>query len=229
MVATAVAPMAKANALVAKWKFQTGEFASGDTKRMAVAKQRIPIIYKEATELGVGLPPPPEDILEDPIFSGMDYEYEAEEVEVKSAKGTKAQKAEVSNVERKAVLQEKKAAKSGGKEKAVRVKKEKTMGPCLDGCGAMVGARFFPGHDAKLKAIIVKVERGELDLDDIPEPAQELTKFTKGEVITEESKVKGEDGKMKVVKTKIQTRICVAAPVKLPGRENFTVTDREPE
>lgn len=43
--------------------------------------------------------------------------------------------------------------------KAAKAPKESKMGPCLDGCGAMVKrpTNFVPGHDAKFKSILLKV------------------------------------------------------------------------
>jgi hypothetical protein len=56
----------------------------------------------------------------------------------------------------------------------VRTLKAKRPQPCLCGCGQVVmsGRNFLPGHDAKLKSVLLKVEKGELDESAIPEQAK---------------------------------------------------------
>lgn len=58
----------------------------------------------------------------------------------------------------------------------VRTLKAKRPQPCLCGCGRVVmsGRNFLPGHDAKLKSVLLKVERGELDESAIPEQAKAI-------------------------------------------------------
>lgn len=104
------------------------------------------------------------------------------------------------------------------KAKVARVKKEKVLVACLDGCGAMVGGNFKMGHDAKLKSLILKIERGEEEIGAIPTIAQGLVTFKKGDV---EKNIK--DGK--TVST-TQLYICTKAPVRFPGRE-MVLTTRE--
>lgn len=57
-----------------------------------------------------------------------------------------------------------------------KAKKKSAKGlPCLCGCGQPTitdSARFIPGHDAKLKGLLLKVERGELKKSAIPEVAK---------------------------------------------------------
>lgn len=107
-----------------------------------------------------------------------------------------------------------------GKVKVTKPKTEKKMRPCLDGCGTDVPGNFKMGHDAKLKSLILKVERGEEAIAAIPEIAQDLIKFRKGDV--EEEK----DSKGKTI-SKTQLWVCVAAPVKFPGRPEMAITKRE--
>lgn len=66
------------------------------------------------------------------------------------------------------------------------------------------------GHDAKLKSMILKIERGEMDMNELPDIAQELVGFKKGEKET----VKGKDGK--TMET-TQYMICTKAPVRFQG------------
>lgn len=63
--------------------------------------------------------------------------------------------------------------------KATEEKKDKGPSakglPCLCGCGQPTvtdSAKFIPGHDAKLKGLLLKVERGEVKKSEIPEVAK---------------------------------------------------------
>jgi hypothetical protein len=102
--------------------------------------------------------------------------------------------------------------------KAPRVKKEKVLRECLDGCGEMVGGRFKMGHDAKLKSLILKIERGDEPLTALPDIAKAHVKFVKGE--TEVQKVDGKD-------VKVQLYNCTQAPVRFPGRDDIAYSEAE--
>lgn len=39
--------------------------------------------------------------------------------------------------------------------------------PCECGCGTLCGNRFAPGHDSKLRAWVMRVERGIIAIEDI--------------------------------------------------------------
>jgi hypothetical protein len=109
----------------------------------------------------------------------------------------------------------------GSTRKAPRPKKgEAKMRPCLDGCGTMVPGNFKMGHDAKLKSLILKVERGEEAQTSVPEIAQGLVSFRRGE------KVENRDAKGKVISS-VQEMQCTAAPVRFPGRPEIKLTVRE--
>lgn len=130
---------------------------------------------------------------------------------------TKADKLKQANAARQAKLAEAKEAKAATKaaKKSAAPKREKVViepHECLDGCGEVLttNAKFKPGHDAKLKSIIVKIERGELELDSLPGIASDVTKFKKGDLL------KSKDEKGKVTSTK-QLYICTESPVKLPA------------
>lgn len=91
-------------------------------------------------------------------------------------------------------------------------KAPKPLNDCLDGCGAKVKGRFAMGHDAKLKSLILKIERGDEARDTIPEVAQPYVSFVKGE--TEVQKIDGKD-------VKVQLYNCTKAPVRFPGRSDI--------
>jgi hypothetical protein len=44
-----------------------------------------------------------------------------------------------------------------------------TRRPCSCGCGGLTQSRFMPGHDSRLRAWVLKVERGLVALDQIPD------------------------------------------------------------
>ena len=73
-----------------------------------------------------------------------------------------------------------KAAGTDGKAaKAPRVKKEKTVKPCRCGCGGQTTAFFVPGHDARFKGWLTKVEKGEKKVSELPEAVQKAYKWVK--------------------------------------------------
>jgi hypothetical protein len=49
-----------------------------------------------------------------------------------------------------------------------KLKREKLLKPCADDCGGMVGSKFRQGHDAKYKSMVLKVERGEMKIEELP-------------------------------------------------------------
>lgn len=183
--------------------------AGGDTEKMTMHLTKIEEIKAEAEAKGV-------DLTTAKASTGGNAAGPA--AVAAPTPVTKAQKGEDAVAKRNAALAAHKATTAA----APRAKKEKVLRPCLDGCGAMVKGSFTIGHDAKLKSLIGKIERGEEVRDAIPEVAQGLVKFVKGEMIEEKNK----DGK---TISKTQLLVCTAAPVKIPGREGFTVTAREAE
>lgn len=120
-------------------------------------------------------------------------------------------------------LAEQAASKPAGAAKmaAPKVAKEKILRDCLDGCGAQVPGNFQMGHDAKLKSILLKIEKGELALDAVPLIAQGIVKFKKAE-LEELQNAKGEKTGVKV-----QHYTLLAAPVKFHGRPEIQFTQRE--
>lgn len=56
------------------------------------------------------------------------------------------------------------------KPKAERTITEKTYGSkeCICGCGRPTGSTFAPGHDASMKSLLKKVQKGEIALDQVP-------------------------------------------------------------
>lgn len=85
----------------------------------------------------------------------------------------------------------KKAAGNGGvagqpvaepkAKKAPREPKEKTVRACRCGCGNQTGGYFYPGHDARFKGWLLKIERAKMEVKDLPESVQkEYTWIKKG-------------------------------------------------
>lgn len=88
---------------------------------------------------------------------------------------------------RKAVAKEAKASGAAdqpgaeGGAKPARVRKEKVAKvpkPCRCGCGGQTTAFFVPGHDARWKGWMKKIELGKMELKDLPAPTQKMYKFT---------------------------------------------------
>lgn len=60
--------------------------------------------------------------------------------------------------------------------KATKAKKEKapkTVRACRCGCGGQTTAYFVPGHDARFKGWLKKIERGEMEPKDLPKAVHE--------------------------------------------------------
>ena len=76
-----------------------------------------------------------------------------------------------------------KKAKAEGAEgkpaKVPREKKEKVVKPCRCGCGGQTTAFFVPGHDARFKGWLLKVEKGEKKVAELPEAVQKGYKWVK--------------------------------------------------
>lgn len=112
------------------------------------------------------------------------------------------------------------ARKAAGKEvpKAIAPKKkESTPGPCLDGCGGETNSKFIPGHDARLKSLLLKIERGDEPLEALPEVVRPYVTFKKG--VQETHDVGG-----KAVKVQLYT--LTRSPVRVPGRNEIEFVER---
>lgn len=72
-----------------------------------------------------------------------------------------------------------KAAGATGEPKAKREKKVKEPKPCKCGCGGQTTAFFVPGHDARFKGWLLKVEKGATAVKDLPETVQKSYKWVK--------------------------------------------------
>jgi hypothetical protein len=119
---------------------------------------------------------------------------------------TKKEKLRIANEEREERLAAKKAAKgeepAAPKAKKTKAKKEVVFNPCLCGCSRQVPGKFAPGHDAKVKQMILGVEREVIKQKDLPETLRFL-KFKREPV--------GPEGALVL---QVQN-----SPVKIPGRE----------
>lgn len=222
--------------IVTRFNFQqtklTAALENDDAEGVEKATTAIARIRTEAATAGVGLPGdgqgqasvPPAQEAGATEGGGDGGDGEGEEVTDPSMpqatltkKQRKAKEREDANAKRKEALAAHKAEQKAAK--PARVKKEKKLRPCLEGCGQMVPGNFAMGHDAKLKSLLLKIERGEEDQTKVPEIAQELVTFKKGELVTE----KDEKGK---VTSKTQLMVLTKAPVKFQGRDDIQVTQR---
>ena len=73
------------------------------------------------------------------------------------------------------------AADQPGAEKVARVRKAKepkVPKPCRCGCGGQTTAFFVPGHDARWKGWMKKIEMGRMEPKDLPADTKKMYKFT---------------------------------------------------
>lgn len=91
------------------------------------------------------------------------------------------------NTEKKQKREEEKAAKPP------RVKAEKKVRPCACGCGGQTTGFFVPGHDARFKGWLLKIERGTMEVKDLPPSVQKSYKWVqKGNGMIPTTNYKGE-------------------------------------
>lgn len=81
----------------------------------------------------------------------------------------------VANDQRKASLE----AKEESTTKEPKPVKTKAVGPCKCGCGGETTANFVQGHDARFKSWLLKIERGEMTKDQLPDGVAEQYKWVK--------------------------------------------------
>lgn len=70
------------------------------------------------------------------------------------------------------------AAKSAARAKRV-TKPTQTVRNCACGCGEETSSYFIPGHDARFKSFMVKVERGTMQVSELPKAVQKAYEFKK--------------------------------------------------
>lgn len=198
--------------------------ANNDQAKIEQIQTRINTIMEEAEDAGVelrmlGAPaatPKPEPAATEPEQA----EPVADDAEVEST-GTAQPPTPTTKPSIKDLNKERLAKLKASKDKAKEAKEAKKAGvaapkkekkptkthDCLCGCGGETLSLFSPGHDARVKGIILKVERGDLDRDAIPESVQPFVKF---------------QGKWKTDSFKL-----TAAPVKIPNRDDVKHTGLE--
>lgn len=215
-------------ALVARWNFQINALLTAlegeDKAKASITMSRLEKALGEATQLGVTLPDLPDALQTyEPLLEVLTRSVEAKKAKAEEAAIASSRKESTAakHVDR-AVAIEKHKVEAGAARppKPTQPKKEKVMRPCLDGCGQMVPGNFAMGHDAKLKSLLIKIERGERTLDDIPEPCLDLVKIVKGEPFQDRDGAGNPKGEPK------DTFTITAAPVKFPGRPEIALTVR---
>lgn len=186
---------AQEKALRKRFEFATAAVAkaqeSGDAGKTEVAEKRLAGIVAEADAAGVNLQAREAGT---PVNGGAS---KAKPTPVPSA--TKA--ADAAAV---------KALKAKAEPKAPKEKKLPTTQDCLCGCGLETGGKFRPGHDARVKGWLGKVEQGKFEggFDALPDTLKPHVKFA---------------GVAKSAGTENQTYRIVQSPVKFPGREDIKV------
>lgn len=196
----------------AKYNFQMKALnnakETGDEAKVAAAQSRLDKIEVSAGEKGVTLAE---------LTAIIPTAATPNTVTTITAKGSTV-KAEPkpslkqANADRKASLVAKKAAAPAKPVKVAKEKKADATADCLCGCGLETGGLFRPGHDAKVKGLLYKVERGELAFEELPVDVQPLVKMA-GRKATAGK----DDSDYRVVQS----------PVKFPGREDVKLVGRD--
>lgn len=179
---------AQEKALRKRFEFATAAVtkAAGDAAKTEVAQKRLDGIIAEADAAGVSL---------------------AGTLTTVTAKGgTTAKTTPAKGADAAAV----KALKAKAEPKAPKAPKLPTTQDCLCGCGLETGGKFRPGHDARVKGWLSKVEQGKYEggFDALPDTLKPHVKM---------------GGSAKTAGTENQTYRILQSPVKFPGRDDIKV------
>lgn len=123
---------------------------------------------------------------------------------------SKGEKLKAANKARLDGLAAKKAAAPKPPAKPKKDKAADATRDCLCGCGGETAGKFRPGHDARVKGLLYKVERGEMKFDQLPETVKPWVKFA---------------GKAASAGKDTSDYRVVKSPVKIPGRTDVEVID----
>ncbi len=203
----AAATNPKAAGLIARYNHQQKQaklaIQAGDEGKLEVAQTRIAALEAEADAAGIELPvyddepptgAPAPDTTKTPVIEAAGKKGEAAKVEEAKAK---AATAKAKGVEKGAAAT--KAPKAP--------KKPKSTHDCICGCGRETGGLYAPGHDARVKGILLQIEKGKLEKDAVPVGVMPFVKWA-GKHGTEGFKL-------------------TAAPVKVPGRDDVENTTQK--
>ena len=196
----------KAAGIIAKYNHQHKQLNKalemGDAAKAEVAQTRIDALEAEATAAGVELPTwdTPEPAAAQPAAAATPTSTPV--IDAAGKKGVEMAKAKAAAAKAGGTLT-KAAAKIKAKT-APKQKKLKKTHDCLCGCGGETFGLFAPGHDARVKGILLKIERGDMGKEAVPETVAPFVKWI---------------GKWKTEGFKL-----TAAPVKVPGRDEIENT-----
>jgi hypothetical protein len=207
---------AQEKAIRARYQHQVGQLAkareAGDEGKAEVVEAKVAAIVTEAEALGINLAVEAKPV-EAVVVAAKGAKAKVTtvgkgKVEVKEETEDRAAKLKEANAERLAALRQKKAAQKEAKPK--KEKKMEATRDCLCGCGTETGGRFAAGHDARVKGLLLKVERGDEPKSAINETLAQYVKFAG------KSATAGKEGS--------DFRIA-AAPVRFPGRPEIAYTE----
>ena len=216
---------AQEKSLRTKYKYQVDQKGkaelAGDQGKATLAWGRIEKLLVEAEQAGVNLEhvvadKPAHQVVtddaSDAAVKAVEGDTEADKkAEAKAAKAKAAADDKAAKATRRAEAAEIKRQKDA-KAKADRAeaKKEQTEASaakrtktCLCGCGGTTGGNFLPGHDARVKGMLLKVERGEAKAEDLPAVLLDHVGF---------------EGDAETAKSDTSTFRIAYAPVRFPGR-----------
>lgn len=182
---------AKEKAMRARYEHQQKQLAAATTdEKKASIQSKIDSIVEEAEAAGVNL---------------------VEAAPAPAKPEAKGDKLKAANTARLAALKEKKAAeKAKAPAKPKGEKKLEANRDCLCGCGTETTGKFAPGHDARVKGLLLKVERGLEPKSAIPESLAPYVRFSGN------PKTAGKDDSDFAI---------VKAPVRFPGRPDIELAE----
>lgn len=215
-IAVSTVEESKQRSIQAKWNFQQGQLSkaqgAGDETAIDRAETKLAEIVAEAEKFGVLLTeadvPEPTPA---PAKSGKVVTMGKGKVEVAKSAPGKGEALKAANATRLANLATKKAADKAAKPKAApKEKKLAATHNCICGCGTETGGKFAPGHDARAKGLLLKVERGDLKVADLHPELARWVKFA---------------GKAASAGKDASDYRIVLAPIKFPGRDDIAMTE----
>lgn len=157
--------------------------AAGDEAKATVIETKLVAILKEAEEKGVDIKtadvetnPAADGLADDPA---VDAAHAPAKPTVLKPGATKKKPPSVLGAERASAISaiDKAKQKKAGGPAEPKAKPMRKTHDCLCGCGQETLSLFSPGHDARVKGIILKVERGDLDRNAIPDLCQPFVSF----------------------------------------------------
>lgn len=233
--------MANEKALKAKYVFQTKALAdateAGDLAKAELAQGRIDAVIAEAEAAGINLvtaatadsePRAQAASADKPSTPAPGTTTAAEKAQTEGSKLKEANAIRKADLAAKKAMADKAKADAKAEKEAAKSEKQKqkeadraarmanATRDCICGCGAETSGLFKAGHDARVKGILLNVERGTF-----PGGFAALAETLKPYVVF--------DGDAETAGKDDSTYRLIQAPVKFPGREEIAVVKDVPK